>query len=90
MKRVVYKYKIEETLFTIEVPKNSEVLTVQIQSNEPHVWVLQPTESDETAYVEFKILFTGHEVELENDFTFLNTLQYHNGDLIAHVFYRIL
>lgn len=45
--------------FTLELPIEARVLSVQIQNTEPHVWVLLDTEQ-ETKKKEFFIFGTGH------------------------------
>ena len=85
--QTIYKYKLTDTHCTIKVPCGI-LLDVQIQHNEPVAWFLVDTHGVEDEH-EFRIFFTGHEIDVDlNAYSHYSTLQYHNGDLVAHVFYK--
>lgn len=86
MNITIWKYKLSDTSCVITVPLGAELLSVQLQYNEPVAWFkVNPEETAKTT-VGFKLLFTGHFYDIDSDYKFVNTLQYHDGNLIVHVF----
>lgn len=85
--QTIYKYKLTDTHCIIKVPYGT-LLDIQIQHNEPVAWFLVDTCGIENEH-EFKMLFTGHEIDVNLEaYSHYSTLQYHNGDLVVHVFYK--
>ena len=85
--QTIYKYKLTDTSCIVNVP-GGILLDVQIQHNEPVAWFLVNSDWKEEQH-EFKMLFTGHEIDIDlQNYTHYSTLQYHNGDLVVHVFYK--
>ena len=84
----VWKYKIPmKDSFSIEMPDNHSTLTVQLQNNEPYIWVLVET-SDTLIKAEFRLAGTGHAIEYpENDgLNYIGSFQMENGRFIFHLF----
>lgn len=71
----------------ILIPKNSKILSVQVQNGVPCVWVLVDENSDN----EEKTFFTygtGNPIlPQKSETTFLGTYQLYDGQLVFHVFY---
>ncbi len=84
----VYKYNIsmEKDNFSIDMPKNAKILTVQEQHGDAQMWALvNPNAKIETR--NFRVAGTGHPInEGLNSLEYLGTFQFHNGDFIGHVF----
>lgn len=87
--KTIWKYQLKETDNVFKVPKGSKILTCQVQYNEPVVWILVDDKVLENIVAYFKISFTGHEADVDG-LDYISTLQYHNGDLVAHVFGKII
>lgn len=80
----IFKYKLEladEQL--VSLPKGAELLTVQVQNNQPCLWALV----DEKATLKTNTVLiygTGHQVDKRGKY--LGTFQLGNGSLVFHVF----
>ncbi|MBU2060058.1 MAG: hypothetical protein KKB38_20300 [Gammaproteobacteria bacterium] len=83
--RTIWKYQIPiQDYFELELPKDAEILTVQMQYGIPCLWALV----DPTAQQEFRLFRlsgTGHPVETLN-LDYIGTVQQAEGQLIWHVF----
>jgi hypothetical protein len=84
---IIYKYPLKETYNEIELPKHSKILDVQLQYNEPVMWVMHYINMPKEVR-KFRLLFIGHEYDplLLTRLKHISTLQYHNDSLIVHVF----
>jgi hypothetical protein len=87
--KTIYKYPLETIDHQkVEMPKGSEILTVQIQNGVPMLWALV---DDEILEVEIKLIDThgtGHNVT-DAPKKYISTYQMLQGRLIFHVFERI-
>jgi hypothetical protein len=85
---IIYKYPLRETYTEIELQIAAVILDVQIQDNEPVMWVMQYTTEMPTKIRRFRLLFTGHKYDefMLSRLKHISTLQYHDGGLIVHVF----
>ena len=84
----IYKYSFQTTdSLEIEMPSNSEVLTVQIQYGIPTMWALVDTES-KIVKKKFRICGTGHKITKEDleRFLYVGTYQLSEGRLVFHLF----
>ena len=81
--KIIYKFAIEPD-FTVFLPKRAQVLTVQIQHNQPQMWVLLKND-DERERRRFIAVPTGKEIPGEFDLRYINTFQLDSG-LVFHVF----
>lgn len=80
-----FNFKLEDR-FTIEMPRNAEVLTVQEQAGGPCLWALvEPANSKEPR--RFALYGTGHPVSNEEQ-RYVGTFQLARGALIFHLFER--
>ncbi len=84
--RVVWKFPITlDEDQKIAMPKRSRVLCVQMQGVVPCIWaVCESLASYESVTV--KVVGTGHEIEAEEAWSYLGTVQQGGGAYIWHVF----
>lgn len=81
--KTIWKYEISPCC-KIQVPKNGKVLTVQVQRNQPCLWILvDPNAKKEVR--KFVTYGTGHEIKYENG-KYIGTFQIDNDNLVFHVF----
>jgi hypothetical protein len=83
--RRVYKYPVPvNKVFTLKLPEKAEILTVQMQQDNPKLWVL--VEVGQPAITRtFRLAETGYDIEEEN-LVYINTFQVDSGQLIYHLF----
>ena len=82
--KTIWKYPIKVTDYqTIEIPKYSEIIDVQVQDETPCVWVLVNPENG-NMIKGLRIFGTGHEIDPEEDFYYVGTFQLHEG--VCHLF----
>ena len=84
--KTVWKYTLtlDEDLNFLEMPKDAEILTVQIQHGFPTLWVLvDPSAPFEIRVV--RVAGTGHELP-DNIGKYIGTFQIYEGSMIVHVF----
>jgi len=84
--KTIWKYPLEtnDTL-DILMPKNSKILTVQMQNGIPCLWVLVD-DSKENERRTFALHGTGHEVNHTDIKKYIGTFQMMKGTLVVHVF----
>jgi hypothetical protein len=62
MEKTIWKFELEVTdNQTISMPKDAEILSIQIQDGKPVIWVLVNPEEDEEPRV-FDMFGTGHPI----------------------------
>lgn len=85
----IYKYTIELSGCTLDIPCGAEFLSCQLQNNQIVAWyVVNPNKSAITP-VKFTVLGTNHPVpEHLTKNNYLSTLQL--GPLVLHVFSELL
>jgi hypothetical protein len=83
--RTVYKYPFEVTdYFNLEMPQGAEILTVQTQGGERHMWALvDPVAPKELRA--FRLAGTGHPIN-DLDLQYVATFQLKGGLLVFHLF----
>jgi hypothetical protein len=85
----IWKYKLEITdNVVLEMPRNAEILTVQMQGETPMIWALVDTENN-IEKRSFKIIGTGNPVpDLARHLSrkYINTFQMMEGRLVFHLF----
>lgn len=85
MAKKIFKYKIEvEDMPVLELPEGAEILTVQVQNGEPHLWALVD-ESRPTKRRYFELYGTGHPVP-DAVRNYIGTFQMRGGNLVFHLF----
>lgn len=82
--KTIYKYELSVAENLIELPLGSEVLTVQTQNGEPHIWVKLDDEVRETKEHGFYVVGTGWKLDEIGEY--IGTCQTPNG-LVWHVFH---
>jgi hypothetical protein len=90
--KTVYKYPvIAITEFSLEMPAESKVLSVQMQRSEACLWALVETDSP-MVMRHFYVIGTGHEFKPAGDVSFVGTFQVTGalGTLMVfHLFERL-
>lgn len=83
----IFKYKIEPGQGPIKMPQGSEILCLQTQNEEPHIWVKVDEDATLWEYREFVIIGTGWKFSEEDEKgKYVGTYQEENGRLVFHVF----
>jgi hypothetical protein len=76
------------TYLNTGLPSTTKVLCAQLQRNVPTIWYsFELVEDDKLKPFKFAIVPTGQDFDGEN-FEYLGTVQYQEGDFIYHVFYK--
>jgi len=84
----IFKYPVLiQDHFTLELPKDAKILTVQTQRGTPQLWAMVDSETEkEKRY--FRLTGTGH--PLGDDYlriiNYIGTFQMVNGTLVFHLF----
>lgn len=87
MKQVIYKYKLDlAPIQSLELPKGSEILTLNVVNEDPYVWVLINDINAEKEIINFQTIGTGHEANVNQESEYLGTYFLNNGSFVAHVF----
>lgn len=81
--KTIWKYNFT-TYAEFDVPKNAQILDVQLQHNEATIWMLVETEKPKEIR-KFITQPTGHELP-DYDMLYVGTIQLHNGYLVLHIF----
>jgi len=85
----IWKYQLLiKNTQKIEMPKNSEILCVQVQHNIPCIWVMVNLEEQSREFRTFIMHGTGHQFK-NNGYTYIGTYQIEEGLLIFHLFEKI-
>lgn len=79
----IYKYQLENSHNTIEMPIGAKVLTMQLQNGIPCIWALV---DQKLTYEKrkFEVIPTGPYFYDNYPLTYIGTFQ--NGDFVGHVF----
>jgi len=85
-----YEVPINEDSFILEMPKDSKILSFQLQKENPQIWAIVDDENDEKEIREFKLLGTGLSFGKEKlvGYEFIGTIQMYDGDLVLHLFIK--
>lgn len=85
--RAIHKFPLKVTDYQkIQLNKEAELLSVQVQKNIPCLWALVEP-NNPTTEITIRIIGTGHPIEEDEKLSFINTIQLLDGTLIFHVFY---
>ena len=90
MKKSIWKFQLETTDYQkISMPKNAQILTVQIQNETPCIWAICNADAEKEDR-EFEILGTGHpyrdDIWMGKEHSYIGTYQLHSGSLVFHLF----
>jgi hypothetical protein len=85
----IWKYTISKITdeFTIEMPRNSRVLCIQVQRGVPCIWVKTDGDKENMEKRTFVIIGTGNPFDAEG-LIYVGTWQEDYGYLVWHLFYR--
>jgi hypothetical protein len=86
----IWKYEIPiKDDFTLEMPKDSKILSFQLQKDIPQLWAIVD-ENAEKEIREFKLLGTGLSFKKEEllGYNFVGIIQMYDGDFILHLFVK--
>lgn len=87
--KTIYKYPVDgsEALgdITLNIPQGGQVLDVQVQGGIPCIWVLVESTKPIVQRV-FRIIGTGHRINVNTVLDYIGTFQLDNGDLVYHLF----
>lgn len=83
----VFKYPVPVAdLFELEMPKDAQILTVQIQGEDIQMWALVDPESP-TELRQFRLAGTGHSISVKHTVKrYIGTFQIRGGRLVFHLF----
>ncbi len=79
----IWKYPVSLGQFELEMPGDSAVLSVQVQNNEPVMWVVADPEATKRPF-RFVTIPTGGNVP-EGSGRFIGTFQLAGGALVFHL-----
>lgn len=93
---IIYKYPIPvQPEFIIDIPRGSNILSFQLQKDEPTIWCSVHPENEYIPY-HFRLIGTGHEFNKDEVLTFIGTIQINNlgnaplcNPLVLHLFHGI-
>lgn len=86
MKKQIWKYPFEVSgRFSILIPKDAQILSVQTQNETPCIWALVNIEAKDEER-DFTIIGTGHPVEVLPEMKFIGTFQLEGGTFVGHLF----
>ncbi len=90
--KVIWKYELPvQGIRILKMPESAEILSAEVQRNKLCLWVMVESENKKVARF-IEIIGTGNPIEetLNVVRIFIDTIQLYGGDLIFHVFERIL
>jgi len=90
MRQTIWKFETPfEGKFSIEMPKESEILCVQTdkKTNMPCIWALVYPENEKEERV-FELFGTGIGINSDIHRKYIGTYQYQKGDFVGHIFER--
>jgi len=82
----IWKYPLSCSGNVIKLPKEHQILSVQIQNKEPVIWILQDPTMDNLSDVIIHIVGTGQSIPKNIMLEFIDTFQLNDGLLVFHVF----
>lgn len=80
-----FPFKLASGRFEIEMPKDAEILAVQVQREVPCVWAKADPES-EREMRRFRIVGTGHPFREDGKLSYIGSFQQLEGLLVWHLF----
>lgn len=89
VQEVIYKYPLEVVdSQVITLTTDADVLTVQVQNNQPVLWALVRTDIEAHQQRRIRMIGTGHEINPSptERLMYLSTIQLRDGALVLHVF----
>lgn len=82
----VWKFPIEAVdAFGIDMPIGAEILSVQTQHGQPHLWALVDTMLPNERRL-FRLFGTGHSIDDSGELKYVGSFQLSGGALVFHLF----
>lgn len=86
--KTVYKYQLQKAdLSRMNIPATGKILSAMVQDNQFVVYILVDEKEIETRKVTFRIVGTGHPINAELNYQFIDTVKLAEN-LIFHIFYQ--
>ena len=90
MAMTIWKYDVgtehrSSSIFSLEMPEGARVLTMQMQSGSPQLWVLVDPKA-ERELRQFVTYGTGRPIPSAEDLTYISTVQGYNSSFVFHLF----
>ena len=86
MQKTIWKYLlVHQHQQTIRMPAGAEILSVQAQLGEPHLWALVDPEAPEADRT-FRLYGTGHPIDPGLDLRYVGTVLLLGGGFVTHLF----
>lgn len=85
--KTIYKYSVRRGIFTVDMPREAKLLSVQLQRGVPVVWaIVETTNAPERRIL--ACLETGGFIDpsVLTSMSYVGTFQMHDGDLVMHLF----
>ena len=84
--KVIYKYPLEVTDDQfINIPKDYQILTVQVQNGRPCLWAeVDPKLPMDCVHI--VIVGTGHSIHDDDEMKYIGTFQLESGSFVGHCF----
>lgn len=84
--KAIYKYPFDiQGEINIEMPKDAQILSIQVQHEIPCIWALVNTKVKKEMR-KFVLHGTGHPVEILHEMKHVGTFQLGGGNFIGHLF----
>ena len=84
--KTIYKYPVKvDDEQIIQMPDDSEILSIQYQYGRPYIWAMVDTDKPSIPR-KFGLVGTGHPCERLNNAKYVGSFQMQNGALIFHLF----
>lgn len=81
----IHKFPVKPDAFTVSLPRNARILSVQTQLGNPCMWVyLDDLDAKEDR--KFMTIGTGHNGDAVRNMRFVGTFQLEGGALVFHLF----
>ena len=96
MKKTIYKYPItDENKQVILLPKEAEILSVQVQNNDPYIYAMVDADSEKEERF-FRLFHTGSEIPVDMgvDLIYIGTFMLNDpshttGTFVGHLFEQL-
>lgn len=83
---VIWKFPLAEAdRQTVMIPRQAELLCVQVQRDTPCLWARCDSARD-SVVIEIAIIGTGSPIRTDDRLTYVDTFQMRDGHLVWHVF----
>ena len=87
-KKTIWKFAIpDSTVFTLAMPQDAKVLSVQIQCESPVLWALVDPQAPKAKRT-FHVVGTGWDFD-PTDLSYVGTFQLQGGLLVFHLFEQV-